>query len=57
MQADPSAGGMMTDNEVKQALPLLTRSQHVKLEGVSHVFHNERKEPILEALKKFFQSC
>jgi pimeloyl-ACP methyl ester carboxylesterase len=55
MQADPSAGGLMTDDEVKQALPLLRRSQHVRLKGVSHVFHNERKELILEALKTFFQ--
>lgn len=54
IQADPSVGGLMTDGEVEQALPLLVQPQHVKLTGVSHVFHNERKEPILEALATFF---
>jgi pimeloyl-ACP methyl ester carboxylesterase len=55
LQADPSVGGVMTDREVEEALPLLAQAQHMKLEGVSHVFHNERKEPILEALETFFQ--
>jgi pimeloyl-ACP methyl ester carboxylesterase len=56
LQADPSAGGLMTDAEVEQALPLLARASHVQLKGVSHVFHNERKEPIVTALKAFFHS-
>jgi pimeloyl-ACP methyl ester carboxylesterase len=57
MQADPAVGGLMTDGEVEQALPLLAQPRHVKLTGVSHVFHNEHKEPILEALATFFQAC
>jgi pimeloyl-ACP methyl ester carboxylesterase len=57
LQADPAAGGLMTDAEVEQALPLLARPSHVRLEGVSHVLHNERKEPVVTALKAFFQSC
>ena len=57
LQADPAAGGLMTDAEVVQALPLLARPSHVRLEGVSHVLHNERKEPVVTALKAFFQSC
>jgi pimeloyl-ACP methyl ester carboxylesterase len=56
IQADPAKGGLMTDAEVEQAWPLLAHPSHVRLEGVSHVFHNERKEPIVEALKLFFQS-
>lgn len=55
LQADPAAGGVMTDREVEQAIPLLRRSAHVKLTGVSHVFHNEQKEPILEAVQAFFE--
>lgn len=47
----------MTDREVEEALPLLAQPQHVKLDGVSHVLHNERKEPVLAALKTFFQVC
>ena len=57
LQADPAAGGMMTDRDVELALPLLGRSRHIRLQGISHVFHNERKEPIVQALKDFFQSC
>jgi pimeloyl-ACP methyl ester carboxylesterase len=56
MQADPAAGGLMTDSEVNQALSLLTRGSHVKLAGLSHVFHNERKEPVVEALRAFQQA-
>jgi pimeloyl-ACP methyl ester carboxylesterase len=55
LQADPASGGVMTDGEVKQALALLTQAHHKRLPGVSHVFHNERKEPIIKALKTFFQ--
>ena len=47
----------MTDRDVELALPLLDRSRHIRLQGISHVFHNERKEPIVQALKDFFQSC
>jgi len=54
LQADPTAGGLMTDAEVEQALPLLARPSHVRLEGVSHTLHNERKEPVVTALKAFF---
>jgi pimeloyl-ACP methyl ester carboxylesterase len=56
MQADPSVGGLMTDGEIAKALPLLAHPRHVKLDGVSHILHNERKDPILEALALFFQS-
>jgi pimeloyl-ACP methyl ester carboxylesterase len=56
LQADPAAGGVMTEAEVEQAMPLLAQPSHARLEGVSHVFHNERKEPIVKALEMFFQS-
>ncbi len=54
MQADRAVGGLMTDAEVAQASRLLAQPQHVKLEGVSHVLHNEQREPVLEALLSFF---
>jgi pimeloyl-ACP methyl ester carboxylesterase len=57
MQGDPAAGGLMTNSEVEQASRLLAQPRHVKLEGVSHVLHNERKEPVLEALASFFSSA
>jgi pimeloyl-ACP methyl ester carboxylesterase len=56
LQADPTAGGMMTDREVELALPLLVQSQHIRLQGISHILHIERKEPIVQALAAFFQS-
>ncbi len=57
LQADPAKGGLMTDAEVAQALPLLARASHVRLEGVSHLLHNEHPGPVVTALKAFFQSC
>ena len=57
LQADPAAGGRMTDAEVAQALPVLAAPRHVRLAGVSHVLHNERPGPVVTALKAFFQSC
>jgi pimeloyl-ACP methyl ester carboxylesterase len=56
LQADPTTGGLMTEAEIEEALSLLAQPHHVRLEGVSHVFHNERKEPVVAALKSFFQS-
>ena len=47
LQADPKAGGFLTDAEVEQGLPLFSQPTHVLLEGVSHVLHNELKEPVL----------
>lgn len=54
LQADPQAGGVMKDAEVEQAWPLLVQPSHVRLDGVSHVLHNDRKEPVVTALKNFF---
>jgi len=57
LQADPTAGGLMTDREVELALPLLDRPRHIRLQGISHILHIERQEPIVQALEAFFQSC
>ncbi len=57
LQADPTVGGLMTDREVELALPLLDRPRHIRLQGISHILHIERKEPIVQALEAFFQSC
>lgn len=55
LQADPTTGGLMTDEEVQQALSLLARPIHIKISNLSHTLHNERKEPVLEVLKQFFK--
>lgn len=54
MQADPEAGGLMTTSEVEAALNRLAHGHHICLTGVSHVLHNEHKEPVLAALHAFF---
>lgn len=38
MQADPNAGGAMTDAEVVRAMSLLRNMQHVKFTGLSHLY-------------------
>jgi pimeloyl-ACP methyl ester carboxylesterase len=56
LQADPAAGGIMTDAEVERALALISQPTHVRLEQISHVLHNERKEPVLRAITDFLDS-
>ncbi len=53
LQADPHAGGLMTDEEVAQAKTLLPRAQHIKLDGISHILHNEDKVGVLTAVLPF----
>jgi pimeloyl-ACP methyl ester carboxylesterase len=57
LQADPSAGGLMTDREAALALPLLDRPRHIRLQGAGHMLHIAQKETVVQALKAFFQSC
>ena len=38
MQADPHAGGAMTDEDVARAMTLLKQGQHVKFTGLSHLY-------------------
>ena len=57
LQADPAAGGLMTNAEVEQALHLLARPSHVQLEGVSHALHHIHPAPVAAAIKAFLQSC
>jgi len=56
LQADPDAGGVMTDAEVERALPLLRRPRHVRLEQTGHFLFDPRKEPALCAMIEFFHS-
>lgn len=56
MQADPATDGAMTDEEVAQAMKLLSHPTHIFLPGISHVLHNEQKEPVLETILMFLNS-
>ena len=55
MQADPNASGLMWDDKVRTAVSLLPDPHHVLLKNISHVLHNEQKEPVLEALLNFLK--
>ena len=57
LQADPTAGGLMTTMEIEQAIPMLARPSHVRLPGESHALHHVHPEPVVAALKVFFGSC
>ena len=57
LQADPDAGGLMTDAEVERALPLLAQPQHVRLKDTSHMlFTDEQQELILRTVEEFLES-
>jgi pimeloyl-ACP methyl ester carboxylesterase len=53
LQADPQAGGALSDAEVARALALLPQATHVPLPGVSHVLHNEQPAAVLAAMRLF----
>ena len=55
LQADPDAGGMMTDAEVERALSLLAHPRHVRFEETSHNLFYPEKERVLRAMLEFFR--
>lgn len=56
LQADPTLGGLMTNEEVDQALQLLPDPHHVQLAGVDHALHHIHPAPVAAALQSFFSS-
>ena len=56
-QADSAVGGLMTDAEVALALPMLAHAAHVRLNGISHVLHEEQKRPVLQAITEFLATA
>lgn len=53
LQADPSVGGVMTDDEVARAMALLAQPHHVRLAHIGHNLFYPQKEPMLRALDAF----
>jgi pimeloyl-ACP methyl ester carboxylesterase len=53
LQADPRAGGMMTDEEVTQALASLSGLTHVKFPGLSHLMNYEDPAGVAGAIVDF----
>jgi pimeloyl-ACP methyl ester carboxylesterase len=57
LQADPDAGGLMTDAEVERALLLLAQPQHVRLKDAPHwLFTDEHQEIVLRTVEEFLES-
>jgi pimeloyl-ACP methyl ester carboxylesterase len=53
LQADPAAGGVMTDEEVARATALLAQPHHARLAHIGHGLFRPEKEPMLRALDAF----
>lgn len=53
LQGDPAAGNGMTDIEIARAVQLLNRPRVVRMEGISHIFHNEVPEQVLATVNAF----
>ena len=53
VQADPSAGGALTDEEVQRALPLLADATHRRFSGMDHMLIYDPKGPPMEAVYAF----
>jgi len=56
LQADPTAGAVMSDAEAQQALALLSQGAHVMLSGIGHAFHNERPDVVAKAINNWYRS-
>lgn len=56
IQADSAYGGLMTDAEVERARALLPGVAHVRLKGIGHGLHGERKQPVVEAIEDFLRT-
>jgi pimeloyl-ACP methyl ester carboxylesterase len=53
LQADPSAGGALTDDDAATLNSLVAGCQHVRFPGCGHNLHRDRPKEVLEALQSF----
>lgn len=53
MQADPAAGGALTDADAAEAASMITGCQHVRFSGASHQLHRDHSNAFLSALGDF----
>ena len=53
VQADPSAGGVVTDDEVQRALTLLPDPTHMRFSGMDHMLIYDPKGPPMVAVNAF----
>ncbi|MEN8115054.1 MAG: alpha/beta hydrolase [Actinomycetota bacterium] len=58
LQCDPAAGGLMTDEYVQHALPLLRYGSHLRLDGIGHNLGLDEGtvDPLLDAVIPYLDS-
>ena len=55
VQADPTAGGVLTDEEVRRALTLLADPTHMRFSGMDHMLLDDPKGPPMVAVNAFLR--
>jgi pimeloyl-ACP methyl ester carboxylesterase len=53
LQADPGAGGALTDADASEAAAAMQRCRHVRLGGAGHQLHRDHLEAFLSCLNEF----
>jgi pimeloyl-ACP methyl ester carboxylesterase len=53
LQADPAAGGALTDGDAEAACLALSTCRHVRFPGCGHQLHRDRPEAVLQAFAEF----
>lgn len=56
LQADPSAGGALTDADAESLMSIVSTCQHVRFPGCGHNLHRDRPESVLRAFADFAAS-
>jgi pimeloyl-ACP methyl ester carboxylesterase len=56
LQADPSAGGALTDADAESLKSIVSDCQHVRFPGCGHNLHRDRPESVLRAFADFAAS-
>jgi len=56
MQADPRLGGLMSDEDVKEARDLLPDSMHIRMDGLGHSLQISEASPVVRVLNNFLNS-
>jgi pimeloyl-ACP methyl ester carboxylesterase len=53
LQADPSAGGALTDADAESLKSIVSDCQHVRFPSCGHNLHRDRSESVLQAFADF----
>lgn len=56
MQADPAAGGMLTDEDAAAVSALVADCTHVRLRGAGHLLHWERTQELSNVVTSFLET-